>query len=77
MAPTGGAIDISLSFKITTMRLSIAPALFIASKAMPALIAPSPMTATTLLSLPAKSRAAAMPKPADMEVELWPAPNGS
>ena len=31
MAPTGGAIDISLSFKMTMRRASIAPALFIAS----------------------------------------------
>ena len=50
MAPTGGAIDMSLSFRITTSRECRAPALFIASYAMPALIAPSPMTATMLRS---------------------------
>jgi hypothetical protein len=31
MAPTGGAIDMSLSFKMTISRLSIDPALFMAS----------------------------------------------
>ena len=31
IAPTGGAMDISLSFKMTIWRLSVAPALFIAS----------------------------------------------
>ena len=31
MAPTGGAIDMSLSFRITIRRESMAPALFIAS----------------------------------------------
>ena len=31
MAPTGGAIDMSLSFRITIRRLFMAPALFMAS----------------------------------------------
>ena len=44
---------------------------------MPALIAPSPITAITLLFLPLRSRATAMPSAAEIEVELWAAPNGS
>jgi hypothetical protein len=44
---------------------------------MPALIAPSPITAMTLLLPPARSRATAMPRPAEIEVEEWAAPNGS
>ncbi len=44
---------------------------------MPALIAPSPITAITLLLPPARSRATAMPSPAEIEVEEWAAPNGS
>ena len=44
---------------------------------MPALIAPSPITATTLKSAPARSRARAMPSAAEIEVELCAAPNGS
>jgi hypothetical protein len=44
---------------------------------MPALIAPSPITAMTLRCSPLKSRATAMPSPAEIEVELCAAPNGS
>src|ERR1700726_1964509 len=44
---------------------------------MPADMAPSPMTATTLFCLPCRSRATAMPRPAEIEVEEWAAPNGS
>ena len=51
---------------------------------MPALIAPSPITATTWRSsfgMPGmaffRSRATAMPSPAEMEVEECAAPNGS
>ena len=44
---------------------------------MPALIAPSPITATTLRLSPFWSRATAMPRPAEIEVELCAAPNGS
>ena len=40
-------------------------------------MAPSPMTAMTLLDLPARSRATAMPSPAEIEVEECAAPNGS
>ena len=44
---------------------------------MPALIAPSPITAITLRSMPSSLAATAMPRPAEIEVELWAAPNGS
>ena len=44
---------------------------------MPADIAPSPMTATTLLSPPSRSRATAMPSAAEIEVDACAAPNGS
>src|SRR3954447_24371773 len=77
IAPTGGAIDMSLSLRMTISRLSMDPALFIASYAMPAVIEPSPMTQTTFLGLPIRSPATAMPSPAEIEVEEWPVPNGS
>ena len=44
---------------------------------MPADIAPSPMTAMTLFLPPCRSRATAMPRPAEIEVEECAAPNGS
>jgi hypothetical protein len=44
---------------------------------MPALMAPSPMTHTTFCFLPLRSRATAIPRPAEIEVEEWPAPNVS
>src|SRR5260221_11857551 len=44
---------------------------------MPALSAPSPITATTWLLPPARSRATAMPSPEEIEVEECAAPNGS
>ena len=44
---------------------------------MPALIEPSPITATTRLSLPWASRAAQKPRAAEIEVAAWAAPKGS
>ena len=44
---------------------------------MPALIAPSPITAMTLRSSPFRSRATAIPSPAEIDVEECAAPNGS
>src|SRR5438270_400792 len=38
---------------------------------MPADMAPSPMTQTTLLARPLRSRATAMPRPADIEARGW------
>ncbi len=58
-------------------RERMAPALFIASYAIPADIAPSPMTATTWLAPFDRSRATAMPRLAEIDVDEWAAPNGS
>ena len=43
-----------------------------ASNAMPAVIAPSPIMLTTLRPSPSFSAAIAMPKPALIDVEEWP-----
>jgi hypothetical protein len=53
------------------------PALFSASKAMPALMAPSPMTATALRSSPLCLAASAMPRAALMLVLLCAVPKVS
>lgn len=70
-------MDMSLSLSTTTSRSFRVPALFIASYAMPADMAPSPMTQTTLRVAPVRSRATAIPSPAEMEVDEWPAPKAS
>ena len=70
IAPTGFAIDISLSFKITINLVLLDPALFIASYAIPALIAPSPITAITLSDLFDNLFAMAIPRADDIDVEL-------
>ncbi len=44
---------------------------------MPAVIAPSPITATTLRSSPMRCSATAMPSAAEIEVEEWPTPKVS
>ena len=67
----------SLSLRITIRFAFIEPALFIASYAIPALIAPSPITQTTLCFSFFKSLATAIPSPAEIEVEECAAPNGS
>ena len=70
MAPTGFAIDISLSFKTTIIFVFEVPALFIASYAIPALIAPSPITAITLSDLLDSLLAIAIPSADEIDVEL-------
>ncbi len=70
-------MDISLSLSTTNSRLPRSPALFSASNAMPALIAPSPITATASPGSPPSSRAIANPSAALIEVLECPAPNGS
>ena len=77
IAPTGLAIDISLSFNMTIILVFEAPALFIASNDMPALTAPSPITAITLSDLFESLFASAIPNAEDIDVELCAAPNGS
>jgi hypothetical protein len=76
-APTGGEIDISLSLRTTRSGTSIAPALFIASKAMPADMAPSPITAMARRFSPFSFAAAAMPSAAEIEVLEWAVPKVS
>jgi hypothetical protein len=67
-APTFSEMDMSLSLRITSRLASMAPALLSASNAIPAVIAPSPITATTRRSSPARRAATAMPSAAPMEV---------
>ena len=75
-APTGSEIDMSLSLRITS-RSRTAPALLSASNAMPALIAPSPITATTRRDSPLRRAAAAMPSAAEIDVDECAVPNVS
>ena len=51
--------------------------MFSPSYASPDVSAPSPRTATTLKSSPWRSRPAAMPSAAEIDVAAWPAPNAS
>ena len=67
----------SLSFKITNKLASISPALFSASNAIPAVMAPSPIIATLRRSKPACLAATAMPNAADIEVLECPVPKVS
>uniref|UniRef100_A0A0A9EES8 Dxs1 n=1 Tax=Arundo donax TaxID=35708 RepID=A0A0A9EES8_ARUDO len=53
------------------------PALFMASYACPAVMAPSPITATTLFFPPLRSLPTAIPSAAEMVVELCPVPKQS
>ena len=55
----------------------MAPALFIASNAMPADMAPSPITATHLRCSPLCLAAAAMPSAAEIEVDECAVPKVS
>ena len=59
------------------MLVSKKPAWFMASYAMPPVMAPSPMTATQWLRRPRWSRPTAMPRAAETEVDEWPAPKAS
>ena len=77
MAPTLGAIDISLSFSTTMRSRSEWPALFSPSYASPHDSAPSPITAATLKSSPRRSRPTAMPSAAEIDVAACPAPKAS
>ncbi len=72
-APTEGEIDIELSFNTTIILVPRCPAWFIASNAMPAVIEPSPMIATTWCDSRRWSRAMARPSAAEIEVEACPA----
>ncbi len=67
----------SLSFRITSSLQSSTPALLRASKAMPAVIAPSPMMATQWRCSPFWRDARAMPSAAEMLVDECAVPNVS
>ena len=81
VSQTGGEIDMSLSLRTTSMTACwpwcAKPALLSASYAMPALIAPSPMTATHLRASPFIRAATAMPSAAEIEVDEWAVPKVS
>ncbi len=68
----------SLSFRITSRRISsITPALFSASKAMPPVIAESPITAMLCLDSPRLRAATAMPSAAEIDVDECAVPKVS
>ena len=66
----------SLSLRMTS-RSAPLPALFSASNAMPALIAPSPITATTWRASPLSLAACAMPSAAEIDVDECAVPKVS
>jgi len=67
----------SLSLSTTSRSAPTSGAWFRASKAMPAVIAPSPITATVLCGRPRSRAAMAMPRAVLMEVLEWPTPKVS
>src|SRR3546814_20404556 len=68
----------SLSFRMTnTLTSGVTPALFRASKTMPAVMAPSPIPAICWRSSPALREAPAMPSTADIHVDECPVPKAS
>ncbi len=76
-APTFSEIDMSLSLRITIRLAPECFTLFRASKAMPPVIAPSPMMATARPGLPRWRSATAIPSAAEIEVEEWAVPKAS
>ena len=67
----------SLSLSTTSRSDFSEPALLSASKACPAVIAPSPITATTRRAMPCCCAPTAMPSAALIEVLEWPTPKVS
>ncbi len=77
-APTLGSMAMQLSFNTISRLVSAVPAWFMPSKASPAVMAPSPMTAIWCRSrLPCSTEDAAMPKAAEIDVDEWPTPKAS
>jgi len=70
-------MDMSLSFSTTSIGQSATPALFMASNTMPAVMAPSPMTATAWRDSPFCRAARAMPRAAEMLVDECAVPKVS
>ena len=78
MPPTALSMEMPLSLRITKTLAPASPAWLRASKAMPPVIEPSPITAMWLrLSLPCRCAATAIPNAAEMEVEECPVPKES
>src|SRR5207302_269353 len=73
----GSEIDISLSFSTTRRSAPAMPALLSASNAIPALIAPSPITATTRRVSPRRFAAIAIPSAAEIEMDECAVPKVS
>ena len=71
------SMEMWLSLRMTRMSVFMAPALLRPSKAMPPVMAPSPMTATIFSSLPESFAATAMPRAAEMDVDECPTPKES
>ena len=65
-------MDILLSLSTTISGSSLCPASLRASKAIPPVSAPSPITATTRPGVPFMRMARSMPSAAEMEVLEWP-----
>ena len=76
-APTFGEMDISLSFRIIMKFFSRSPTQLSPSNAIPAVMEPSPITATTLAFSPLRHLASAIPAPAEIDVLLCPTLNTS
>ena len=77
-APTFGSMDMQLSFSTTNKLAPETPAWFMASKAIPAVIAPSPITAMWWRFLsPLYCDATAIPNAAEIEVDECPTPKVS
>ena len=70
-------MDMSLSLRITSKLPLATPALLRASKAMPAVMAPSPITAMARRVSPLMALAMAIPRAAEMLVEEWAVPKAS
>ena len=78
MPPVTLSMAMLLSLRMTSISGLAEAMLLSASKAMPPVSAPSPMTATMLRSVsPLRWEAMAMPSAADMDVEECPTPNAS
>ena len=75
--PTFLEIERSLSLSIIIKLELRVPALLSASSAIPPVMAPSPITATTFSFVPFRSLAATIPRAAEIEVEACPVPNAS
>ena len=76
-APTFLEIDISLSLRMIKRLASVSPAWLSASKDIPPVSAPSPITAIEVSDLLFSLFANATPNAALIEVDEWPAPKTS